>query len=108
MGFDVSAQNIFSAQTNLLNKMAAILQRIAKMSTVSCSSGQIPSIQIGMLAIDSTGQPVQVDFSDNADKLLDAFRALRARGPFVLSGKTISAYTDRFRNRQDDTVKVSL
>ncbi|XP_051938846.1 collagen alpha-3(VI) chain isoform X2 [Hippocampus zosterae] len=108
VGFDVSAQNIFSVQTNLLNKMAAILQRIAKMSTVSCSSGQIPSIQIGMLAIDSTGQPVQVDFSDNADKLLDAFRALRARGPFVLSGKTISAYTDRFRNRQDDTVKVVI
>uniref|UniRef100_A0A3Q2XBS0 Collagen type VI alpha 3 chain n=1 Tax=Hippocampus comes TaxID=109280 RepID=A0A3Q2XBS0_HIPCM len=108
VGFDVSAQNIFSAQTNLLNKMAAILQRIAKMSTISCSSGQIPSIQIGMLAIDSTGQPVQVDFSDNADKLLDAFRGLRARGPFVLSGKTISAYTDRFRNRQDDTVKVVI
>ncbi|XP_077436019.1 collagen alpha-3(VI) chain isoform X1 [Vanacampus margaritifer] len=108
VGFDVSAQNIFSAQTNLLNKMAAILQRIATMSTISCSSGQIPSIQIGMLAIDSTGQPVQVDFSDNADRLLEAFRGLRTRGPFVLSGKTISAYTERFRTRQDDTVKVVI
>ncbi|XP_061647477.1 collagen alpha-3(VI) chain-like isoform X1 [Phyllopteryx taeniolatus] len=108
VGFDVSSQNIFSAQTNLLGRMAAILQRIAKMSTISCSSGQIPSIQIGMLAIDSTGQPVQVDFSDNADKLMDAFRALRARGPFVLSSKTISAYNDRFRTRQDNTVKVVI
>ncbi|XP_061547693.1 collagen alpha-3(VI) chain-like isoform X5 [Phycodurus eques] len=108
VGFDVSSQNMFSAQTNLLGKMAAILQRIAKTSTISCSSGQIPSIQIGMLAIDSTGQPVQVDFSDNADKLMDAFRALRARGPFVLSSKTISAYNDRFRTRQDNTVKVVI
>ncbi|XP_061143466.1 uncharacterized protein col6a3 isoform X2 [Syngnathus typhle] len=108
VGFDVSAQNIFSAQTNLLSKMGAILQRIAKMSTTSCSSGQIPSIQIGMLAIDSTGQPVQVDFSDNPNKLLEAFRGLANRGPFVLSGKTISAYTDRFRNRQDDAVKVVI
>ncbi|XP_037136411.1 uncharacterized protein col6a3 isoform X2 [Syngnathus acus] len=108
VGFDVSAQNIFSAQTNLLSKVGAILQRIAKMSTISCSSGQIPSIQIGMLAIDSTGQPIQVDFSDNPNKLLEAFRGLRNRGPFVLSGKTISAYTDRFRNRQDDAVKVVI
>ncbi|XP_068507762.1 uncharacterized protein col6a3 isoform X4 [Syngnathus scovelli] len=108
VGFDVSAQNIFSAQTNLLSKMGAILQRIAKMSTISCSSGQTPSIQIGMLAIDSTGQPIQVDFTDNPNKLLEAFRGLRNRGPFVLSGKTISAYTDRFRNRQDDAVKVVI
>ncbi|XP_061697353.1 collagen alpha-3(VI) chain isoform X2 [Syngnathoides biaculeatus] len=108
VGFDVSAQNIFSAQTNLLGKMGAILQRIIKMSTISCSSGQIPSIQIGMLAVDSTGQPVQVDFSDDADKLLDAFRALRTRGPFVLNSKTISAYNDRFRTRQDNTVKVVI
>ncbi|XP_077583779.1 collagen alpha-3(VI) chain isoform X4 [Stigmatopora nigra] len=108
VGFDVSAQNIFSVQTNLLSKMTAILQRIAKMSTISCSSGQIPSIQIGMLAIDSNGRPVQVDFSEDADKLLEEFRALRARGPFVLSGKTISAYKNRFRTRQDNTVKVVI
>ncbi|XP_061774641.1 collagen alpha-3(VI) chain-like isoform X2 [Nerophis ophidion] len=108
VGFDVSAQNIFSAQTNLQSKMSAILQRISKMSTISCSSGQIPSIQIGMLAIDSAGQPVQLDFTDNSDKLFDDFRALRTRGPFVLTSKTISAYTDRFRTRQDNAVKVVI
>ncbi|XP_061923789.1 collagen alpha-3(VI) chain-like isoform X1 [Entelurus aequoreus] len=108
VGFDVSAQNIFSAQTNLQSKMGAILQRISKMSTISCSSGQIPTIQIGMLAIDSAGQPVQLDFTDNSDKLFDDFRALRTRGPFVLTSKTISAYTDRFRTRQDNAVKVVI
>lgn len=108
VGFDVSAQNIFSAQTNLQSKMGAILQRISKMAAISCSSGQSPSVQIGMLAMDSASEPVQLDFTDNADELFEAFRALRTRGPFVLNGKTISAYTNRFKTRQDNVVKVSL
>ncbi|XP_069554856.1 collagen alpha-3(VI) chain [Brachyistius frenatus] len=106
VGFDVSAQNIFSAQTNLQSKMGAILQRILKMASISCSSGQIPSVQVGMLAMDSASEPVQLDFTNNADELFEAFRALRSRGPFVLNGKTISAYTNRFKVRQDNTVKV--
>uniref|UniRef100_A0A4W6FPT3 Collagen type VI alpha 3 chain n=1 Tax=Lates calcarifer TaxID=8187 RepID=A0A4W6FPT3_LATCA len=108
VGFDVSAQNIFSAQTNLQSKMGAILQRISKMAAISCSSGQIPSVQVGMLAMDSASEPVQLDFTDNADKLLEDFKALRNRGPFVLNGKTISAYTNRFKTRQDNVVKVVI
>lgn len=107
VGFDVSAQNIFSSQTNLQSKMEAILQRISKMASISCSDGQIPSVQVGMLAMDSASEPVQLDFTTNPDELFEAFRALRSRGPFVLNGKTISAYTNRFKVRQDDTVKVS-
>lgn len=106
VGFDVSDQNIFSAQTNLQSKMGAILQRISKMAAISCSSGQIPSVQVGMLAMDSASEPVQMDFTDNADELFEAFRVLRNRGPFVLNGKTISAYTNRFKTRQDSVVKV--
>ncbi|KAM6986606.1 collagen alpha-3(VI) chain [Aplochiton taeniatus] len=108
VGFDVSAQNIFSAQTNLQNKMGAILQRISKMASISCSSGQIPSVQVGMLAMDSASEPVQLDFTDNADELFEAFRALRARGPYVLNGKTIAAYNTRFKSRQSDVVKVVI
>ncbi|XP_008293913.1 collagen alpha-3(VI) chain, partial [Stegastes partitus] len=108
VGFDVSAQNIFSAQTNLQSKMGAILRRISKMAPISCSAGQIPSIQVGMLAMDSASEPVQLDFTDNADELFEAFRALRSRGPFVLNGKTISAYNNRFKIRQDGTVKVVI
>lgn len=107
VGFDVSGQNIFSAQTNLQSKMGAILQRISKMAPISCSSGQIPSVQVGMLAMDSASEPAQLDFTDNADELFEGFRALRNRGPFLLNGKTISAYTSRFKTRQDDAVKVS-
>lgn len=76
------------------------------MAAISCSSGQIPSVQVGMLAMDSASEPVQLDFTDDADKLLEDFKALRSRGPFVLNGKTISAYTNRFKTRQDDVVKV--
>ncbi|XP_040913420.1 collagen alpha-3(VI) chain-like [Toxotes jaculatrix] len=108
VGFDVSAQNIFSAQTNLQSKMGSILQRISKMAAISCSAGQIPSVQVGMLAMDSASEPVQLDFTDNADELFEAFRALRSRGPFVLNGKTISAYTNRFKTRQDNIVKVVI
>uniref|UniRef100_A0A3B4TR29 Collagen type VI alpha 3 chain n=1 Tax=Seriola dumerili TaxID=41447 RepID=A0A3B4TR29_SERDU len=97
VGFDVNGQNIFSTQTNLQSKMGTILQRISKMAAISCSSGQIPSVQVGMLAMDSASEPVQLDFTDNADELFEAFRALRNRGPFVLNGKTISAYTNRFK-----------
>lgn len=106
MGFDISGQNIFTTQTNLQSKMGAILQRISKMAGISCSAGQIPSIQVGMLALDSASEPVQLDFTDNADKLFEDFRALRSRGPFVLNGKTITAYNNRFKARQDNVVKV--
>ncbi|KAK2839440.1 hypothetical protein Q5P01_013180 [Channa striata] len=108
VGFDVSDQNIFNAQTNLQSKMSAILQRISKMAAVSCSSGQIPSVQVGMLAMDSTSKPAQLEFTDNADELFESFRALRNTGPYVLNGKTISAYTNRFKTRQDNVVKVVI
>nr|XP_020475823.1 collagen alpha-3(VI) chain-like [Monopterus albus] len=108
VGFDVSAQNIFSAQTNLQRKMGAILQRISKMAAISCSSGQIPSVQVGMLAMDSASNAAHLDFTDHINELFDTFRALQNRGPFVLNGKTISAYIDRFKARQDNVVKIVI
>ncbi|XP_068602082.1 collagen alpha-3(VI) chain [Brachionichthys hirsutus] len=108
VGFDVSEQNIFSSQTNLQNKMGSILQRITNMASISCSSGQIPSVQVGILVLDATSQPVQLDFTGNADELFEGFRGLQNRGPFVLTGKTISAYTNRFNSRQNNVVKVAI
>ncbi|XP_063743399.1 collagen alpha-3(VI) chain isoform X2 [Eleginops maclovinus] len=106
VGFDVSEQDIFSVQTNLQKRMEAILKRISKMAAISCSSGLIPSVQVGMLAMDSNSNPVQIDFTENDQVLFEAFRALQRRGPFVLNGKTISAYINRFKTRQDNVVKV--
>uniref|UniRef100_A0A8C7DNN6 Collagen type VI alpha 3 chain n=1 Tax=Oncorhynchus kisutch TaxID=8019 RepID=A0A8C7DNN6_ONCKI len=108
VGFDVSSQNIFQAQRILESKMGAILQRITKMTGISCSSGQIPSIQVGILAMDSASEPVHLEFTDNADMLFEAFRALRNRGPYVLNAKTISAYGSRFKSRAADAVKVVI
>nr|XP_054590796.1 collagen alpha-3(VI) chain isoform X2 [Nothobranchius furzeri] len=108
VGFDVSAQNIFTAQTNLQSKMGAILQRISNMASISCSGGQEPTVQVGLLAMDSASQPVQLDFTNNPNELFEDFRALRSHGPFVLDGKTIAAYNNRFKVRQDDTVKVII
>ncbi|CAL8383674.1 unnamed protein product, partial [Arctogadus glacialis] len=108
VGFDVGAQNMFSAQTNLQSKMGAILQRITKMASISCSSGQLPSVQVGVMAMDSNGQATQLDFTDDADVLFEAFKGLRSRGPFVLNAKTISGYTSRFKTRNENVVKVVI
>ena len=108
VGFDVSAQNIFAAQTNLQTKMGAILQRISKMASISCSSGQIPSVQVGMLAMDSASEPVMLEFTNNADELFEAFKGLRNSGPYLLNGKTITAYNTRFKSRPGDTTKVGI
>lgn len=107
MGFDVSGQNIFSTQTNLQSKMGAILQRISKMTPISCSGGGNPSVQVGILAL-SASAAVQLDFTDNPNVLFEAFKDLRNRGPFILNGRTISAYKDRFKVRQDETIKVGF
>ncbi|RVE58535.1 hypothetical protein OJAV_G00210240 [Oryzias javanicus] len=108
VGFDVSGPNIFSVQTNLQSKMGAILQRIAKMEAISCSGGQTPNVQVGMLALDSASEPVQLDFTDNPQQLFKDFRGLGSRGPFSLNAQTITAYINRFKIRQDDTVKVII
>lgn len=84
--------------------MKAILQIISKMAPISCSGGQSPSIQVGMLAMDSASEPVQIDFTDNPNELFEAFRGLQSRGPFVLNAQTIVAYKNRFR--QGSNIKV--
>lgn len=106
VGFDVAAQNIFAAQRSLETKMAAILQRITQIQSISCTSGQAPSIKVGMLAMDSASEPVQLDFTNRYTEILEPFRALRNRGPFVLNGATIKAYADRLKNQPTDSVKV--
>uniref|UniRef100_A0AAV2K4D5 Collagen alpha-3(VI) chain-like n=1 Tax=Knipowitschia caucasica TaxID=637954 RepID=A0AAV2K4D5_KNICA len=108
VGFDVNAQNIFTAQTNLQSKLGAILQRISKMRPITCSAGRAPSIQIGILAMGSFADAVQLDFTDDSQELFESFRRLGTRGPFVLNRQTIEAYNSRFKNRQDNVVKVII
>lgn len=106
LGFDVSSQNIFTAQRNLETLMSAILQRIMKLQPISCTSGQTPTIRVGMMAMDSASEPMHLEFTDNYSELLESFRNLRSRGPFVLNGKTIDAYTARFQTQPTESVKV--
>lgn len=102
----MGSQNIFAAQRSLESKMTAILQRISQLQAISCTSGQAPTIQVGVLAMDSASEPVQLDFTEKYTELLEPFRALRSRGPFLFNGATIKAYTDRFKSRPSNTVKV--
>ncbi|XP_076858204.1 collagen alpha-3(VI) chain isoform X3 [Brachyhypopomus gauderio] len=108
VGFDVSSQNIFVAQRSLESKFSAILQRISQIQSISCSSGQDPSVQVGVLAMDSASEPVHLDFTDSHTQLTEAFKNLRSRGPFLLNAKTIDAYVSRFKSRPADRVKVII
>lgn len=108
VGFDVSAQNIFATQRSLESKMAAIVQRITQMQAISCSPGQVPSVQVGISALDSAQEPVHLDFTDNHAKLIESFRSLRSRGPFLLNEKTIDSYNAWFKNRPSDRIKVHM
>ncbi|MGH0153081.1 UNVERIFIED_CONTAM: hypothetical protein FKN15_023815 [Acipenser sinensis] len=100
VGFDVSnvgaGQNIFAVQRGLESKMEAIFQRISQMRVTSCSGSQVPSVRVGLLALTSAGQQVGFDFSEYKQGLYEQFRALRTRGPYILSTKTVDAYRDKF------------
>lgn len=102
----MASSNIFTSQRSLENKMATLLQRITQMQPISCSSSQSPLIQVGLLAMNS--KPVQVSFTDSYTQLLESFRSLHTRGPFIFNEKTIEAYGEMFKNRPEDRVKVSL
>ncbi|TRZ02736.1 hypothetical protein DNTS_005421 [Danionella cerebrum] len=108
VGFDVSSQNIFAAQRSLETKVSTIIQRIVQMQSISCTSGQVPTIQVGMLAMDSASEPVQLDFTSKYIDLIAAFKTLRNRGPFVLNAATIKAYSDRFKTRPSGNIKVVI
>ncbi|KAK3568977.1 hypothetical protein QTP86_021372 [Hemibagrus guttatus] len=108
VGFDVSAKNIFANQRSLESKMSAILQRITQMQPISCSSGQVPSVQVGISALDSAEEPVHLDFSDSHTTLTESFMSLRSRGPFLFNGKTIEVYGARFKDRPSDRIKVVI
>ncbi|KAM9486840.1 collagen alpha-3(VI) chain-like [Clarias gariepinus] len=108
VGFDVAGQNIFTSQRSLESKMAAILQRITQLQAISCSSGQVPSVQVAISALDSAQEPVHVEFTDNHSKLIESFRSLHNRGPYFLNDKTIDVYAARFKERPSDRVKVVI
>ncbi|MFT7815039.1 collagen alpha-3(VI) chain [Arapaima gigas] len=108
VGFDVREQNVFAAQRSLESKMGSILQRIMQVPSISCTAGQPPSVLVGMLAMDSASEPVQLDFTDNHSQLFEAFRALHNRGPYYLNAGTIEAYNSVFKNRPTDAVKVVI
>lgn len=102
----MGSQNIFAAQRSLETKITKILQGNIQMQALSCTSGQVPTIQVGLLAMDSASEPFQLDFTEKYTEHIALFKGLRNRGPFVLNGATIKAYTDRFKSRPSDTVKV--
>lgn len=58
------------------------------------------------MGMDSANEPQYLEFTDNYNELLEGFRNLRSRGPFVLNGKAIDAYTTKMQTQPADSVKV--
>ncbi|XP_064419494.1 collagen alpha-3(VI) chain [Latimeria chalumnae] len=113
VGFDVSnvasGQNVFAVQRGLESKMDAILQRIAQMRPISCSSSQAPSVQTGILTYSSTGQVGGFDLTEYKTQLFEQFQTLRSKGPFVLTAGTLAAYLNKFKSTgTQDSIKVII
>ncbi|MBN3324275.1 CO6A3 protein, partial [Atractosteus spatula] len=113
VGFDVSnvgaGQNIFVAQRGLESKMESILQRVSQMHPISCSASQAPSVRVGLVALNSAGQQVGFDLSEYKPQLIESFKNLRSRGPYILNTKTIDAYRSVFQSSgTQGSVKVVI
>uniref|UniRef100_W5MBY0 Collagen type VI alpha 3 chain n=1 Tax=Lepisosteus oculatus TaxID=7918 RepID=W5MBY0_LEPOC len=113
VGFDVSSvgagQNIFVAQRGLESKMESILQRVSQMHPISCSASQAPSVRVGLVALNSAGQQVGFDLSEYKPQLIESFKNLRSRGPYILNTKTIDAYRSMFQSSgTQGSVKVVI
>ncbi|XP_053554835.1 collagen alpha-3(VI) chain isoform X3 [Bombina bombina] len=109
LGFDVSGQNIFTAQRELESLLRRLLEHLSNMKSISCSGSQQPSVKVAILAQGSTG-PVEVfDFSEYRPELLEKLTSVATKGPFVLTARTLQTYLNKFRtSAEDDSLKVII
>uniref|UniRef100_A0A8C4T948 Collagen, type VI, alpha 3 n=1 Tax=Erpetoichthys calabaricus TaxID=27687 RepID=A0A8C4T948_ERPCA len=102
VGFDVTTvrpgSSIFVEQKGLESKVEAALQRISQMRPTSCSGTQAPTVRVGILALNAAGQKSVFDFAAYKPELVEKFRGLRTKGPYILASRTINAYRDQFKS----------
>ncbi|KAG2459164.1 CO6A3 protein, partial [Polypterus senegalus] len=102
VGFDVTnvspGSSIFVEQKGLESKVEAALQRISQMRPTSCSGTQVPTVRVGILALNAAGQKSVFDLAAYKPELVEKFRGLRTKGPYILASRTINAYRDQFKS----------
>ncbi|XP_063789282.1 collagen alpha-3(VI) chain isoform X1 [Pseudophryne corroboree] len=112
IGFDVDVnpgQNIFSVQGEMQTKLKQILEHISNMEKISCTGDKKPSVKVAILSQGRTGAVEAFDFSDYRIELFDKVLAMGTRGPFVLNGRTLQSYLNKFKVSGEDTsIKVVI
>lgn len=110
IGFDVDAspgQDVFAFQRGLKPKLGQILERISNMQKISCSGDKKPSVKVAVLSQGRIGPVEAFDFSDYRIELAERITTMGTRGPYVLNGRTLQTYLNKFRNAGDpNSVKV--
>ncbi|XP_069839243.1 collagen alpha-3(VI) chain [Dendropsophus ebraccatus] len=110
IGFDVdvsSGQNIFNAYRGLEPKVRQILERISNMQKISCSGDKKPAVKVAIMSQGRTGPIEAFDFSEYRPELAEKILGMGTRGPYVLTGKTLQSYLNKFKTSGDDSsIKV--
>ncbi|XP_018415447.1 PREDICTED: collagen alpha-3(VI) chain [Nanorana parkeri] len=112
IGFDVdvsAGQDVFAFQRGLKPKLGQILERISNMQKISCSGDKKPSVKVAVLSQGRTGPVEAFDFSDYRIELADKITTMGTRGPYVLNGRTLQTYLNKFNNAgEPKSVKVFI
>ncbi|XP_056389375.1 collagen alpha-3(VI) chain [Hyla sarda] len=110
IGFDVdvsSGQNIFNTYRGLEPKLRQIMERISNMQKISCSGDKTPTVKVAILSQGRTGPVEAFDFSAYRPELAEKILAMGTRGPYVLNGRTLQTYLNKFKTSGDDnSIKV--
>nr|DBA19948.1 TPA: hypothetical protein GDO54_015703 [Pyxicephalus adspersus] len=112
IGFDVDVnpgQDVFAFQRGLKPKLGQILERISNMQKISCTGDKKPSVKVAVLSQGRTGPVEAFDFSDYRIELVDKITTMGTRGPYVLNGRTLQSYLNKFKNAgEPNSVKVVI
>lgn len=112
LGFDVdisSGQNIFTTYRGLEPKLRQIMERISNMQKISCGGDKKPTVKVAMLSQGRTGPVEGFDFSEYRPELADKLLGMGTRGPYVLTGRTLQTYLNKFKTSgEDNSIKVII
>lgn len=110
IGFDVDVspgQDVFAFQRGLKPKLGQILERISNMQKISCSGDKKPSVKVAVLSQGRIGPVEAFDFSNYRIELAEKITTMGTRGPYVLNGRTLQTYLNKFKNAgEPNSVKV--
>ncbi|XP_040213456.1 collagen alpha-3(VI) chain isoform X3 [Rana temporaria] len=112
IGFDVDVtpgQDVFAFQRGLKPKLGQILERISNMQKISCSGDKKPSVKVAVLSQGRIGPVEAFDFSNYRIELAEKITTMGTRGPYVLNGRTLQTYLNKFKNAgEPNSVKVVI